>query len=283
MSMTYEFPKIRPGQARYFLLSKPNDGTETLDIHKDQIHYINQPSIMLIPREYITHHSLYGLYESSLMTWIQQEFTGGGRGDKIFLDIGAHTGTFSVCLARSFASVYAFEPQKMTYYALCGSIALSGLDNVVCVNTALGSQEQVDACGGVGTLYINSDDGGTSSLHRDALGGGESGSGRTGVDPGNPIIPKKSEVLTEHVKLCVLDKYKNVFAGKVGVIKIDTEDNELEVLRGGVEVLRGSGLPYIFFEARPDCVDEITRFLKSIGYGGVVPIRSYMNMYLASR
>lgn len=220
------------------------------------------------------------------MTWIQQEFAGGGSEGKIFLDIGAHTGTFSVCLARSFASVYAFEPQKMTYYALCGSIALSGLDNVVCVNTALGSHEQVDACGGVGTLYINSGDGGTSSLHRDALDGGGGGVGVGGVDgrdPGNPIIPKNSGVVCEHVKLCVLDKYKNVFAGKVGVIKIDTEENELEILRGGVEVLRESGLPFIFFEARPDRVGEITDFLKSIGYGGVVPIRSYMNMYLASR
>ena len=59
------------------------------------------------------------------------------------LDIGAHTGTYTVSLAQYCNHVYAFEPQKMTYYALCGSIALSNLTNVTCLNVGLGSNEQV--------------------------------------------------------------------------------------------------------------------------------------------
>jgi FkbM family methyltransferase len=276
--MYYEFPTIKPDQSRFFLLSKPNNGTEILDIHHDQIHYINQPMIMLIPREYITHHSLYGIYESSLMTWIQQEFASK---NKIFLDIGAHTGTFTVCLARSFQQVYAFEPQKMTYYALCGSVALSGLDNVTCVNSALGSYDQVSHSNGICTLYKNSADGGTSSLHLSSLQSSNNSS--DGIDPGNPIIHKDT-ITTENVKLCVLDKYINVFSGNVGVIKIDTEENELDILMGSIDVLNDSNLPHIFFEANSNKLQEITDFLvKVVGYNSIIPIRSYKNMYLASK
>ena len=277
MSMYYEFPRIKSGQARYFLLSKPNDGTDILDIHNDQIHYINQPMIMLIPREYITHHSLYGIYESSLMTWIQQEFSSK---EKLFIDIGAHTGTFTICLARSFQHVYAFEPQKMTYYALCGSVALSGLDNVTCLNTALGSHIQVSDSAGVGILYKNSADGGTSTLHLSSL---LSSSSLDGNDPGNPII-HKDDISTENVKLCVLDKYKNIFSGNIGVIKIDTEENELDILMGSIQVLHDSNLPYIFFEANSGKLQDINHFLIDVvGYKSIVPIRSYKNMYLASK
>jgi FkbM family methyltransferase len=239
-------------QSKYFILSKPNEG-EILDIDKDQIIYINQPKIMIIPREYISHHSLYGIYESSLMTWIAQEFSSK---DKLFIDIGAHTGTFSINLANKFKHVYSFEPQKMTYYALCGSTALSNIENITCINVALGSEEQAKK--GTARLYITSDDGGSSSLHKS----------------------NENNIIKEEVVLIkTLDNYIDVFKNEIGVIKMDVEKNELEIIKGGLNCLKKSNYPMIFFEAETNHGD-VFDFLRNIGYK-VIPIQSYLNMYLA--
>jgi hypothetical protein len=49
----------------------------------------------------------------------------------------------------------------MTYYSLCGSIALSNIKNAVCLNFGLGRQDQV----GKQTLNIITLDGGGSTIH----------------------------------------------------------------------------------------------------------------------
>jgi FkbM family methyltransferase len=239
-------------QSKYFLLSKSMNG-EILDVDDDQIIFINQPKIMIIPREYISHHSQHGIYESSLMTWIAQEFSSK---DKIFIDIGSHTGTFSVNLACKFKHVYSFEPQKMTYYALCGSIALSNIENVTCINVALGSKEQCKT--GTAILNITSNDGGSSSLYKESE------------------IPVLKE---EVVQIRTLDSYIEIFKSDIGVIKMDVEKNELEVIKGGLKCLERSNYPMIFFEADKNH-GEVFDFLKSLGYR-VIPIQSYLNMYLA--
>jgi len=239
-------------QSKYFILSKPLEG-EILDIDKDQITYINQPKIMIIPREYISHHSLYGIYESSLMTWIAQEFSSK---DKLFIDIGAHTGTFSINLANKFKHVYSFEPQKMTYYALCGSTALSNIENITCINVALGSYDQAKK--GTALLHITSEDGGSSSLHKS-----------------NDIPIIKEEI----VQVRTLDSYIDIFKNEIGVIKMDVEKNELEVIKGGLKCLVKSNYPMIFFEADKN-YGEVFDFLRNVEYK-VITIQSYLNMYLA--
>ena len=47
------------------------------------------------------------------------------------LDIGANIGTHTIPFSKMVyrGHVYAFEPQKMTYYGLCGGVALSNLKN----------------------------------------------------------------------------------------------------------------------------------------------------------
>ena len=245
---------LRKSVNKYFILSKSDEG-EILDMKHDQIMYINQPKIMIIPREYISHHSEHGIYECSLMTWIAQEFSSK---DKIFLDIGAHTGTFSINLAKHFQRVYAFEPQKMTYYALCGSVALSNLENITCINAALGSEEQCKT--GTAILNITSEDGGSSSIYKSST------------------LPTLKEEL---VQIKTLDTYADIFKGDIGAIKIDVENNELDVLKGAVKCLENSNYPRIFFESdAPD--GELFDFLKGLGYT-TVNIQSYTNMYLAEK
>ena len=57
----------------------------------------------------------------------------------IIIDAGANIGLFSIPVAqrRKDVSIIAFEPQRIIYNALCGSIALNDLSNVYVHNAAI--------------------------------------------------------------------------------------------------------------------------------------------------
>jgi FkbM family methyltransferase len=165
------------------------------------------------------------------------------------LDIGAHTGTYSVCLAEHFKHVYSFEPQKSTYYALCGSVALSNKKNVTCYQVGLGSSDQT----GSQTLHIISEDGGGSTL-----------------------FSHDQTRCTEEVEIRTLDSYP---FDNVHFIKIDVEGNELNVLKGGIQTIQ-KNRPIILFEC--NCKnDELMDFLKNFGYR-ITQLSNYSNMFIAS-
>lgn len=174
--------------------------------------------------------------------------------DKNMLDIGAHTGTYAISLAHLCNKVYSFEPQQMTYYALCGSVALSNIQNINCLKYGLGSTEQV----GIQTLNIVSDDGGGSTLH------GGNGSG------GNILK-------TENIEVKTLDRFNIT---NIGFIKMDVEDNELNVLQGALNTLKNSNYPKILFESNT-YNEKLFNFLKELKYN-IIPISGFNNMFLAS-
>jgi FkbM family methyltransferase len=167
------------------------------------------------------------------------------------LDIGAHTGTYALSLASKSKHVYAFEPQKMTYYALCGGVALSNLKNVTCMNFGLGSLEQI----GTNTLKIISHDGGGSSIHA------------------------TDNILREEtIKIDMLD---NLHLMDIGFIKMDVEDNESFVLQGAMNTLNMSGFPPILFECNDKTKNgELFNIMEKMSYK-IVTLSGVHNMYLA--
>ena len=62
--------------------------------------------------------------------------------DTNVIDIGAHSGSWTLFLAKKANKVYSFEAQRMKYYQLCGNIAINELNNVYAYNTGLGSPSQ---------------------------------------------------------------------------------------------------------------------------------------------
>ena len=230
---------------KYFLYVKAESESTDSD-KKSQIFFPNSPQTFLLPQVNMDYYNRNGLFEKGLIEWCKQF----GDGSKVMLDIGAHTGTYSLCLANKFSQVHSFEPQKMTYYALCGSVALSGLTNVVCHQIGLGDQAQV----GTQTLNIVSNDGGGSSLHQ------------TGT------ILKQ-----ETIEIKTLDSLN---LDNIGFIKMDVEENELYVLKGAVNTLRRSRFPKILFESN-GVNEPLFTFLKELGYG-IIKISGFGNMFLAS-
>ena len=229
----------------YFILSKL-DGRVDDNVSNNVARFPNQIAYIL-PSNLISCYCERGLFEAGLIEWCKQFCSL----DKNMLDIGAHTGTYALSLASKCKHVYAFEPQKMTYYALCGGVALSNLSNVSCMNIGLGSSEQI----GTNTLKIVSNDGGGSSIHA------------------------TTNILKEET--IQIDMLDNLHLTDIGFIKMDVEDNELFVLQGGINTLKLSGYPPILFECNDRTNNsDLFQFLEAMTYK-IIPISGAHNMYLA--
>jgi len=232
----------------YFILSKPKTSEDITDKSQNQILYLNNNFNFILPQNLITCYIENGLFESNLMEWCKQFC----NPNKIFLDIGSHTGTYGISLSKYCKHVYCFEPQKMTYYSLCGSVALSNITNITCLNFGLGSNEQ----SGKNMLKIVSNDGGGSTLHSN-----------------NMNVLKEEEI-----EIKTLDSLNIT---NIGFIKMDVEDNELFVLKGSIETLKQSNYPIILFESNYNNT-ELFDYIKYIGYN-VIKIQGVTNMFLATR
>lgn len=231
---------------KYFILTKPNN-KDIINNNENQIVYLNNLKTYILPQVNIDYYIKYGLFESNLIDWIKQFCSK----EKIFLDIGAHSGTYSISLSDYCKHVYSFEPQKMIYYTLCGSVALSNITNITCINIGLGSEEQI----GAQTLNIVSNDGGGSSL----------------------FVNNSNVLDTETIQINTLDSFK---IENIGFIKIDVEENELFVLKGALSTLKGSNYPKILFECN-NSNEELFDFLKKLNYK-ITRINGYSNMFLAT-
>jgi FkbM family methyltransferase len=248
------------GTCSYFILQKPNnknigndDENKIITIDNNNNNYNSKKNIYILPYNNLDYYKNYGLFEKGLIEWSKQFCSS----DKNMLDIGAHSGTYAISLAHLCNKVYAFEPQQMTYYSLCGSVALSNIQNIECIKYGLGSESQV----GLQTLNIVSDDGGGSTLHSN-----------TGNSANNNKILK-----TETIEVKTLDRFNIT---NISFIKMDVEDNELNVLQGALNTLKNSNYPKILFESNT-YNEKLFNFLKELNYT-IITINGVSNMFLAS-
>lgn len=234
----------------YFLLIKRTDVDIALDRENSLVVPPQNSTVFALPANNVAYYAQHGLFEKHLISWSAQYC----NSSKDFIDIGAHTGTYSLYLSRFSNHVHAFEPQKMTYYALCGGIALSNIRNITAHNFGLGSEEQI----GELVLQIISPDGGGSTIQKTT----------------KPVLA------TETIHIRTLDSFN---LDNIGFIKIDVEDNELYVLKGGRKTLERNNFPPIIFECNDSSHTlKITEFLTQFPYK-ITNIRGVSNMFLAFR
>lgn len=158
-----------------------------------------------------------------------------GIENPVFVDIGANLGGYTVPIAKESMSsggvVYAFEPQRIVYYQLCGNVFLNRLDNVFAERLAIGSECK--------TLEVE-----MSNYHTEENIGTFSFSefgehSRKNSTVGEPVIVEK-------IKMVTLDSLS--FEKNISVVKIDVENLEYEVLMGAQETLRTHDYPGLILE-----------------------------------
>ena len=143
----------------------------------------------------------------------------------IAVDVGANVGFWSVPLSDKFEKVISFEPIAQVYECLVENT--KNLSNIKLNNFALGSENK-----NVNMVFDSSN------------------TGNSYID-GNP----------GNIKVKKLD---DSFMPKFGLIKIDCERHELEVLKGAVNTLL-KYKPIVVVEQQPDTEECAGKFLKELG------------------
>jgi FkbM family methyltransferase len=150
----------------------------------------------------------------------------------IMYDVGANIGTHAVALARHFGSrisVRAFEAQRHVYYALCGNVALNGLDNVVCEHVAVGD-------GTVCRLHVQLPD----YNQPNNFGGFEV------MPAANSDNDDMHKSLMETIVCRAIDSYNET----VDFVKLDVEGMEIQALQGAKKTIA---------QSRPICFVEVLK------------------------
>lgn len=164
-------------------------------------------------------------------------------GDKV-LDVGANIGLMTLFAANRIGSngeVHSFEPEPDTFTILSKNVLLNKKRNIRLNNVALGAEEKE------GIIYPNFD-----------------------VNRGASSIVKKDTTVGKPIKIVTLDQYlqqKNL--SKISLIKIDIEGYELEMLKGGENLLKSEDAPIICIEYSQDVehvkeVGDVYDYLKNI-------------------
>lgn len=172
--------------------------------------------------------------------------------DSIVCDIGSNLGSWSVYMSKCVdlsGHVYAFEPQKMVYYQLCGNLFLNQCTNVTAHQVALGTHEQNNE-----TIQL------------------------TSVDPTNiggtkifDSFPNNEH--PEHTTVGSITTIRSLDSYNISpqFLKIDVEGYELNVLKGAQQTLERAQYPPFVFEAWlwPSFREEkekLFQYICSLGY-----------------
>ena len=195
--------------------------------------------------------------EKPLIHWTTENLI---RPDKVFLDIGAHVGTYAWTCGRKAKHTYAFECNPQVFCYLAANIALAGLEERISpLPFALGNEEkQID--------YIV----------RSADGGGNGVKALNDRDASLKKLP---------VQMRTVDSFH---FEDVGCIKLDVEGFEKEVLEGAKDTIRRCR-PCILFESWGDWKTDVPAaalrkelfdYIKGLGYK-IVQLAGATDMFLA--
>jgi FkbM family methyltransferase len=153
----------------------------------------------------------------------------------VVADLGANYGTHTLFFAKKASLVYAVEPQRMVYNALCGTLALNTLFNVVPIHGAVGAEDGTVAC-----ADVNFD---SPELNAGALS--------------IPEIPEAFRTYT-------VPKFR--FTSPCHFMKIDVEGMEEEAIVGAADMIRECK-PLIYCENdRKSKSESLIACLKDLGY-----------------
>lgn len=196
-------------------------------------------------------HLLHGLLEPELALLARL-----CTRERVALDIGANWGAYTHAASKLAAAVHSFEPQVELARVLERGVGRR--DNVVIHNIALSNVN------GWTELRIPNNDIGYST-----------------IEPRNQLLGKVDQRRGIRVVNVETRRLDDLALERVGFIKIDVEGHEIEVLEGGLELIRRDK-PRLIVEVeerhRSGSVVAVRRLLGELGYrcflfdgGGLAP------------
>lgn len=187
-------------------------------------------------------------------------FMGLARGSGLVLDIGANEGIYTLlaCAADPEVNAMAFEPVPQVFAKLQANVEANGW---------------TDRCALV--RQAASDRKGTATFHMAPSGG----SIHAGFYPDRVITSSSDKGSLIEVEVVTVDEACAAEKGRVGLVKIDVEGYEDQVLLGMTRILSQDG-PDLVVECMPEGpIVEIEEIVKKHGYniyhireGGPVPM-----------
>jgi FkbM family methyltransferase len=177
-------------------------------------------------------------HEVQTRSFVRRNFARGApRG--VFVDVGAHCGSFSIPLSPRFDTVIALEPLPDNYRALRRNVELNELHQKVrCLPFAAG------AASAAGALFLGSDE--TSS-----------------------IVPAPHSTDTVRVEVRTLDDLladAGARPSDVRLLKVDVEGAELFVLSGAARLF-AEGSPVVVLEANTAAArSSLASYMERLGY-----------------
>jgi len=170
---------------------------------------------------------------------------------KIVLDIGAHIGLYSMPLSRRIAlegKVYSFEPSSINRAYLKQHLKLNNINNVE-VQACLVGRENLDAV----------------DFYED----------QNQVNPMGGLILMdniKNNAVVVSKRMVTLDQFCEDMKIKPDLIKVDIEGAEIDLLWGGIEIIKSSH-PTIVLSLHPNHIrqmgltlDSLTDYLQEVDY-----------------
>ena len=178
----------------------------------------------------------YRLPERSSMRFLADHLQPGD----VMVDVGANVGTYSL-LATTVEGVtaVAFEPSSVTFRRAVGNVALNGLQDRISVR-----QEAVGSSCGEVVLSV-------------------------GLGACNKVLGPATGVIEagETVRIVTLDEVFGAGAPRVGLVKIDVEGGELDVLEGARDLIERDQ-PALIIEVNDP--ERVGAYLREFGYSPYV-------------
>jgi len=204
----------------------------------------NVPQIFIVSQDHISNRVLLnGIYERDHLDLAIAFLKHNGKIFGSMVDAGANIGNHSLYFSKHYANVYSFEPNPKLFKILCANSEL--VKNIKCFDVGLSDKQDEEI------LHIIS----------------KYNLGEASVDPQTEL----DAGLFYKINMNRLDQQHDVLSDKIGLIKIDVENYENNVLIGSYGILNRDS-PIIFFEQHaydfPESGEDSLsiKTLKKMGY-----------------
>ena len=168
----------------------------------------------------------------------------------IVVDVGANVGTYSLALSHVVVpkgKIHAFEPQRIIFNMLAGSIALNSITNVYCYNQAIGDTE--------GLIEIPQFD------YNQPLNFGSVEFGPSQVEQLSQSRKYDPESV-EHVPITTIDRFD---WKRVDLLKVDVEGMEVQAILGAHRTIQQCR-PLLYVEFVKSDVDRLRYLIADFQY-----------------